>query len=57
MKSGLARTDSSYRWVSPRWTKRVGTPEIIVVIVVVVVVVVVVAVWFCVILAGSFLQR
>ena len=37
MKSGLARQDSSYRWVSPRWTKRVGTHEIIVVVVVVVV--------------------
>ena len=40
MKSGLARTDSSYRWVSPRGTERVGTHEIIVVVVVVVVVVV-----------------
>ena len=38
MKSGLARQDSSYRWVSPRGTKRVGTHEIIVVVVVVVVV-------------------
>ena len=36
-KSGLAREDSSYRWVSPRWTKRVGTRPIIVVVVVVVV--------------------
>ena len=34
MKSGLARTDSSYRWVSPRRVKRVGTHEIIVVVVV-----------------------
>ena len=31
MKSGLAREDSSYRWVSPRGTKGVGTHEIIIV--------------------------
>ena len=43
MKSGLARKDSSYRWVSPRATKRVGTHEIIIIVVVVVVVVVVAA--------------